>query len=240
MYHSRRFWQGPESHNVTSGGRSPSQLANGRSVTWSIRHTVLRVRLPLPHSAEHWGISRKHMYINHCHIYILIWFPICSVIFALNTHTHTHTTSVLPVGSRGRWTSCVHRLPDHSSVVFLALGSCYTPHPPPHRPGCSHTPPPCCAGPPHKALNTGRQRVGERGVRGNREANVVLFLVHCCIYHIVITHVISYSHIQNQWHKGPGVCAEGGPGAALKTQWPPQVPPNYHNIWLYGCLPHER
>lgn len=93
------------------------------------------------------------------------------------THTHTHTTSVSPVGSRGRWTSCVHRLPDHSSVVSLALGSCYTPHPPPHRPGCSHTPPPCCAGQPHKALNTGRQRVGERGVRGNREANVVLFLL---------------------------------------------------------------
>ena len=143
---------------------------------------MLRVRLPLPHSAEHWGISRKHMDINqrHGHNNILTWFPICCVIFASNTHT-----SVLPVGSRERWTSCVHRLPDHSSVVFLALGSCYTPHPPPHRPGCSHTPPPCCAGPPHKALNTGRQRVGERGVRENREANVVLFYskpsdVICC------------------------------------------------------------
>lgn len=53
VYHSRRFWHGSESHDDTSCGRSPSQVSSGRSVTWSIRHTVVLVRLPRPHSAEH-------------------------------------------------------------------------------------------------------------------------------------------------------------------------------------------
>lgn len=60
VYHSRRFWQGPESHGVISAGRSPSQLSSGRSVTWFVRHIAARVRLPWPHSAEHWWLSKAY------------------------------------------------------------------------------------------------------------------------------------------------------------------------------------
>ena len=102
------------------------------------------------------------------------------LVFFCHTHTQEHsvwTDSLLPVGSRGKWTSCVHTLPCHSSAVRLASGSCCTHNPPPHRPGYSDTPPPCCAGPPHMALNTG----GQRRVRGG-ERSMWFYDDKCCCF----------------------------------------------------------
>lgn len=144
VYHSSWFWQGPASHDVTSGGRSPSQPSSGRSVPRSMRHTTDLVLFPLPHSAEHWGNSDT--------------FGWC-----LHQHTLSSSTTFLPAGSRERWTSFLHRLPYHSFVGSLALGSCCTRalHPQAH--DCRHTPPPCCAGPLHMALSTeGQQNSADR------------------------------------------------------------------------------
>lgn len=106
----------------------------------------------------------------------------------LHVSKQTGNTVLLPVGSRGRWTSCVRRFPCHSFAVCLALGSCYIPHPPPHHPGCWHTPPPCCAGPPHMELNTG----GDRGRERSRGYTFLLIQMYYSfiIYSMVVAQVV--------------------------------------------------
>lgn len=118
------------------------------------------LRRALKITAHTWCIGTVSP-VQHSFTYFLCHATLTSYMLA-----HRHT--VLPVGSRGRWTSCVHRLPCHSFAVCLALGSCCILHPPPRHPGCWHTPPPCCAGPPHMELNTG----GDRGRGG---------YVSCCL-----------------------------------------------------------
>lgn len=132
------------------------------AVQWEISHMIHQAHC-CPGSIAPTTLCRALRIITHVHGKSVPFkdFNMFSLFFFLSA------VSVLPVGSRGSWTSCVHRLPCHSSAVCLALGSCCTLHPPPHHPGYSNTPPLCCAGPPHMALSTGGERRRKVKVKWN-------------------------------------------------------------------------
>ena len=142
------------------------------AVQWEISH-VIHQAYCCPGSIAPTTLCRALRIFTHKHGK--------SVPFQVSTwfHTQLHTVftvSVLPIGSRARWTSSLHRLPCHSFAVSLALGSYYTPHLPPHHPGYSNIPPPCFAGRHRMALNTGGGGAdGGRKGWGRAEEKVFLF-----------------------------------------------------------------
>lgn len=67
VYHSMRFSQGPLLQTWESAGRSLPHPSRGRLPTWLVKQRIPRVRTPIPHSAEHYGVN------THFTLHVFYW-----------------------------------------------------------------------------------------------------------------------------------------------------------------------